>query len=236
MKPDPAGPAGVVDVDLNSTDVAIPLSEHNGGATRTETALRPAVASQAVEQLGDKPLDSAKPSAATSGSSSGAALTHFLLIVVSIGIGAIGPLQGGVNVKFGAVLGSSTFSSFIFFAINLVVFAGFQLFVVIRRGDGLSHYFDSAVFSAGRQLPPLHWAYYMMPGLCGDVFVFCIVYLLPELGFSLFFVVLVSAAMVTSVIVDHIGLLGAPRVRVNRWSAVGLVVTLVGTAFRLCFF
>ena len=49
-----------------------------------------------------------------------------------------------------------------------------------------------------------------------------------QLGFALFFVIVVASSMVASVVIDNIGFLGAPVIRTNKWTVVALLVTVAG--------
>ena len=156
-------------------------------------------------------------------------LLTLLYLLCSVLVGASGPLQGGVNVYFGAALGSGIFSSFIMFSLNVLVFVTARAVELRRLGKPMSEFFKPPPQVAGSVgARPLNLLFYCIPGMCGVTFVFATVFLLPQLGFGLFFVVLVSAAMTSSVVVDHVGFLGARRVHVNRWSIVGLVVSIAG--------
>ena len=49
-----------------------------------------------------------------------------------------------------------------------------------------------------------------------------------QLGFALFFVIVVAASMVASVLVDNTGFLGSPVVKANKWTILALMVTITG--------
>lgn len=53
-----------------------------------------------------------------------------------------------------------------------------------------------------------------------------------QLGFALFFVIVVASSMVASVVIDNIGFLGAPVIRTNKWTVVALLVTVAGGCRR----
>ncbi len=49
-----------------------------------------------------------------------------------------------------------------------------------------------------------------------------------QLGFALFFVIVVASSMVASVVVDNVGFLGAPVIKTNKWTVLALLVTVAG--------
>lgn len=156
-----------------------------------------------------------------------ASVIHVLLIVAAVGVGGFGPLGGGINVAFANKLGSGVFSSFIAFSMNYVVFIIARIVELRRQNTPLTDFVRLPRSIDGAGKGP-HWSMYFLPGFFGDVFVLSTVFLLPELGFAFFFVVVVSTSMVCAVVVDHVGFLGGRVLRVNRWSGLGLAVAIVG--------
>ena len=97
---------------------AVLLAEETGEVQATTNAFdpsnEPTVAASGLELLsgmaspGLTPLRPAEPVPSLRDS-----LIHALCIVASVGVGAVGPIQGGANVRLGLHLGSGVSSSFV---------------------------------------------------------------------------------------------------------------------------
>jgi transporter family-2 protein len=138
------------------------------------------------------------------------ALLPFILLACVAG--ALIPVQAGVNNTLRSFLGSpvhSTIANFVVGTLASVV----ALFVARQPWPTLA---------AMREAP--WWSY--LGGVCGATLVFGGVVAVRELGYAGMVVCLVAGQMLTSLILDHFGVLGqSPRtIDAQRLIGVGLIV------------
>eukprot|EP00397_Hematodinium_sp_SG-2012_P018977 GEMP01019476.1.p1 GENE.GEMP01019476.1~~GEMP01019476.1.p1 ORF type:complete len:397 (+),score=64.38 GEMP01019476.1:118-1308(+) len=80
-------------------------------------------------------------------------------------------------------------------------------------------------------ITPLGWFYYIMPAFVGFYILFCCYFFAPKLGLALFAMIHIFTEIITSVIVDHVGIFREDNLsRKLSWNVwVGFVVALAGT-------
>ncbi|MFT6395602.1 MAG: transporter family-2 protein [Bradymonadia bacterium] len=132
------------------------------------------------------------------------------LLLFAVFVGGLLPLQGGINASLGAALGHGTRAGMANFVVGLVVILG-----VI----GVTGQLAVPNFAATK---PWMW----LGGVIGATVVLTIIFLIPKLGAAQLFACIVFGQLISSLVVDHFGLLGVPQqsASVARLGAVALVL------------
>lgn len=137
-----------------------------------------------------------------------------LYILIALIAGVILPTQAGINNKLAMTLDSPPLAALISFAVGTVALFIYTLF------SGISITNLSAMSSA----PLLEWT----GGLMGAFFVASTIILLPKLGVALTFSLVLAGQMVTTLVIDHYGLLGVPIKEVNLPRVFGIILLIAG--------
>jgi bacterial/archaeal transporter family-2 protein len=135
-------------------------------------------------------------------------LTYTLLLVA----GALITIQASINARLGQLLGNNMHAVLVSFIVGTVAAI---LYCLIEGGRVAS--LDSL-----RGGPWWVWT----GGLLGVVFVWTTIVAVPRVGVSVMFPIVVAGQMIAAIVVEHFGLLGAPRqpASLTRIGGVGLVV------------
>lgn len=136
-----------------------------------------------------------------------------LLIVLTLVMGAILPIQAALNGKLMRTFGHPVIGATISFltgTIALLIYA-----FSIRAGVQLS---------LARETQWYHW----VGGLIGAVYVTGIIVLIPRLGAGLAFALIVSGQLMMSVLMDHYGWLGIPVNPISWTKILGFVLLVAG--------
>ena len=141
-------------------------------------------------------------------------MQNFLLILVAIVVGAILPVQAGLNARMGQLVGQPVISAIISFVVGLI---GLLVYMVMSR-------VPMSAWSLTAQAPKLLWT----AGLLGAFYVTAMVLLVPKLGLALSFGLVVAGQMAASLVMDHYGLLGAPVQPVSVLRVLGVVLIVAG--------
>ncbi len=128
-------------------------------------------------------------------------------------IGTALALQAPINASLGRLIGSLE-ASLVNFAVGGVAL----LVIVLIWGTG--------DWAGLRQAHPLQ----LVGGLLGLVVVLFSILAVPRLGAKRTFTLAVTAQLVWSVVLDHIGFMGIPRAPVNWRALVGLALVVAGVA------
>ncbi|CAK9009846.1 Uncharacterized protein SCF082_LOCUS10437 [Durusdinium trenchii] len=75
----------------------------------------------------------------------------------------------------------------------------------------------------------VHWWMWLIGGVIGAFYVTMGTFLGPRLGFSLFFVCVVTGQLLTSLLVDHVGFMGIPETAATKWRIGCLLTVLAGS-------
>lgn len=141
-------------------------------------------------------------------------MTLPLLLLTVLG-GASLPVQAGVNSRLGREMGSSLIGALISFLVGTTA-----LIIVIL----ITRAFPTASVAQVGRLPIWVWC----GGLIGAVYVTLALLAAPRLGFALFIAAAIAGQLLTSLILDHFGLLGAERQPITLWRLVGVGLLIVG--------
>jgi transporter family-2 protein len=133
-----------------------------------------------------------------------------LFLLLAIAAGVLLPVQAGLNAQLRSAIGSPVVAAFISFLVGTAALAVTTLLLRASLPLGRAWSSTSVVQWSG--------------GLIGAVYVLAAVVLAPKLGAGTLVAAVVAGQMVTSLLLDHYGLIGFP---VHSLS----LVRLLGAAF-----
>lgn len=136
-------------------------------------------------------------------------------IVLALAIGALLPLQALINARLGAQTQGPLYAAFVSFLVGTCLLG---VLLLATRTPLL----PAQPLSA---LPPWIW----LGGLIGAVFVFAATLLVPKLGAGAMICLVVLGQVVSSLALDHFGVLGAQR-PADGLRIVGALLLIVGAA------
>ena len=137
----------------------------------------------------------------------------YALLALATGIGI--PVLAAINGALGQRLANPFAAGAVLIWVGLIV--ALTVTLVSTRGD---------VAPIAGRMPPLGWLY--AGGLFMAFYILSITWLVPRFGVgnAVFFVLLGQIVMAT--VIDHFGLLGAPRLPIGPIRAAGVALMLVG--------
>lgn len=136
------------------------------------------------------------------------------LIIITIIIGTLMPVQAGLNAELGRYLKNPFFGAFISF------FTGTILLLSILLFKGMQ-------WEELRRLPsaPIHL---LSGGLLGALFVGSSIYLIPRLGATTMIGAFVTGQLLMSVVIDHYGLMSLPVQPASFSRLFGILLLFAG--------
>jgi transporter family-2 protein len=137
-------------------------------------------------------------------------------LLLAILIGVVLPVQAGVNAQLRVGLGHPLLAAAVSFAVGTVALA---LCAAAVR----------AHIPGAPALARLPW-WYWTGGLLGALYVLGAVVLAPRLGAANLVAAVVAGQLVTSLVLDHFGLVGYPQHSVSVGRVVGAGLLLAGLA------
>lgn len=140
--------------------------------------------------------------------------SNWLLLLLAVLIGAMLPVQAGLNAQLARVAGSPVWSALISFGTGTL---GLVAYLLVNRA-GLN------TVTALRAAP---W-YLYLGGLLGAVYVTMILLLVPRLGVALTFGLTIAGQMLLSLLLDHFGLLGLPMQPISAGRLAGVALLVLG--------
>lgn len=139
---------------------------------------------------------------------------QYLLIAVALVVGAMLPLQVGVNAKLADSVASPLLSALLSFCVGTLAL----LTYVIITGVPLANAANA------KNASPIAW----VGGLLGAFYVAMSIILLPKLGVAMAVSLIIAGQMLMSVVMDHFGLLGVPVREISLARICGIVLVFVG--------
>lgn len=135
-------------------------------------------------------------------------------ILLALAAGATVPTQAGINARLNLFTQSPVLSAGVSFAVGTVVLVVYA--AALRIG-----------------LPPLaaaagHPWWIWSGGALGAFFVSAVIVLAVQLGATAMVALVLAGQLVTSIVLDHYGLLGYPVHPVSGWRIVGVVFLFAG--------
>lgn len=138
----------------------------------------------------------------------------FLLIALTVLIGALMPVQAGINAQLTRLVQHPYLGALISFTIGTLVLS----LVTLIQG------FPSESLKRLTEAPP----HFFLGGLLGALFVASSIFLIPKMGPTIMIAALITGQLIMSVIIDHYGLLGLPVIPVNPIRLLGVALLFVG--------
>ena len=136
------------------------------------------------------------------------------LILLAVLVGVVLPVQAGVNAQLRLNLGHPLLAAFVSFAVGTIALLGLNLALrtPVPSGDALA------------RVTWWHW----IGGLLGATYIYLAIVLAPRLGAATLVASIVTGQMVTSLILDHFGLIGYPQQTLTPARAMGALLVIGG--------
>ena len=128
--------------------------------------------------------------------------------------GSILPIQAGINSRLSRVGGGAVIAAFISFLTGTLVLA---LYIFISRKENFQW--------TGLKSAPL-WLF--TGGLIGAFYVAVITFIVPSLGTTLTFALVIAGQLLAAVIIDHFGWLGMATREITAGRIVGVLLLIAG--------
>lgn len=145
----------------------------------------------------------------------------FLLVPLALLAGVLNTVQSGANATLAKGLGQPIAAALAVTLGNVAVYMVAALFVGLRWPDP----------GKAAQLPWWAWT----GGVCGAAYVLAVLFFAEKLGAAVFTGCTVTAAILTSVALDHFGLVGFKEHAAGLWRLVGCALMIGGLALISAF-
>jgi transporter family-2 protein len=133
----------------------------------------------------------------------------------ALAIGLLVPLQAIINSKLSANIGGSTQAALISFT------GGFLIFALV----GIFNYANLPSLATVMKQPPM----LLSGGIIGAVFVLSAIIIVPKLGSTSWIALIVTGQLISSMILDHYGMLGLDVKLITLQKVLGAVLLLIGS-------
>lgn len=141
-------------------------------------------------------------------------LTTMGLAVIALVAGALVPFQAGSNAALGRALGHPLWATVASLLVSLVMVV--PVLIALRA--------PMPLIAQALRLPL--WAWF--GGVAGVIYLTAALMLTPKLGATSFIVSVIAGQMLTSLLIDHFGLVGLPVKPVNAGRIAGVALICVG--------
>jgi transporter family-2 protein len=135
-------------------------------------------------------------------------------LVLALAAGVLLPVQAGLNAQLRSALGSPIAAAFISFLVGTAALAAvalvFRVTFPFSRAWAVTH--------------PVQWS----GGIIGALYVFAAVVLAPKLGAGTLVAAVVAGQMITSLLLDHYGLIGFPVHSLSPVRLIGAALIIAG--------
>lgn len=146
--------------------------------------------------------------------SSSVSLSAALLAIAAVVAGALVPLQAGSNATLGRALGHPLWATAASLSVSLIVLL--PVLLVMRA--------PAPAIGQATSLPL--WAWF--GGIAGVIYITAALILTPQLGATRFIVCVIAGQVISSLLIDHFGLMGLPVKEANMGRIAGVLVILAG--------
>ncbi|MCA3003978.1 MAG: DMT family transporter [Planctomycetaceae bacterium] len=146
--------------------------------------------------------------------------TMVLPLVLALLAGVATAFQPGINAKFAQAAGHPLHGGVVNFAVGCAVML--MLWAVMSRAAGMPTP-EAAKLAGG---PWWMW----LGGALGAFFVCTAVYLIPKVGAANYLAAMVAGQLITSLLIDHFGLMGLREVAITPMRVAGVLLILGGMA------
>ena len=139
-------------------------------------------------------------------------MIFFLLLALAAGV--LLPVQAGINAQLRSALGSPVAAALISFLVGTLALAAATLLLRV----------PFPVSRAWTVTHPLQWS----GGIIGALYVLAAVVLAPKLGAGTLVAAVVAGQMMTSLLLDHYGLIGFPIHSLSLVRLIGAALVMAG--------
>jgi transporter family-2 protein len=140
---------------------------------------------------------------------------RYILMLSTLFIGAILPVQAVLNTKLGKQTGGPLISSLLSFLVGLICLCIINLFA------------NDTALSQMKLLSVSPW-YVWMGGLLGAIYVSCVIFVNQQQGVALTFALVVAGQIFISLLIDHFGLFGSIVRPVSIPKIMGALLIVAG--------
>ena len=140
---------------------------------------------------------------------------RYILMLSTLFIGAILPVQAVLNTKLGKQTGGPLISSLLSFLVGLICLFIINLFA------------NYSAFTNMKLLSVSPW-YVWMGGLLGAIYVSCVIFVNQQQGVALTFALVVAGQIFISLLIDHFGLFGSIVRPVSIPKIIGALLIIAG--------
>ena len=142
-----------------------------------------------------------------------------MLMLSTLFIGALLPLQAVLNTKLGKQTGGPLISSMLSFLVGLIFLFAINLLVNYTALSNM-------------KLLSVSPRYLWLGGLLGAIYVSCVIFINQQQGVALTFALAIAGQIFISLLIDHFGLLGA-YVRPMSMSKIVGALLIIGGLFLI---
>lgn len=137
-----------------------------------------------------------------------------MLLLTMFLAGGLAATQGALNTQLANHIGSPFQASFISFCIGTLVLG---LYLIVSNQSLPS-------LPLLQQVPPQ----YLLGGLCGSIFITCMIFLIPRIGVVNVLFLGLAGQMIVSVAIDSFGLFGLKQQQLSLVKVSGVFIILIG--------
>jgi bacterial/archaeal transporter family-2 protein len=139
-----------------------------------------------------------------------------LLVLIAALAGVLNTVQSGANSTLSRALEQPIVAALVVSGVNAAFYVVVGLFV----GMG---------WPSSQRIASVPW-WAWLGGLMGGAYVLAVIYLAQRLGAAVFIGITVTAAIITSTVMDHFGWVGFQQHSAGLWRIVGCVLMVGGLA------
>lgn len=138
----------------------------------------------------------------------------YVLIIIAVIIGALMPLQAGINAELTRFLKHPYLAALISFTIGTITLS------IMILSQGLPIEELKRIPSASPHL--------FLGGLMGALFVGSSIFLIPKMGATTMIGAYITGQLIISIFIDHYGWLGIPATEISPAKVVGVLLMFAG--------
>jgi transporter family-2 protein len=139
---------------------------------------------------------------------------NYFYLVLTIFVGVALPFQVAMNGQVREALGHPLWGALTNFAVGMVALAVVAALMRVPLPTG-------AMLAKAPS-----WAWW--GGIIGQMYIMSAILAGPKLGSATFFAIIIAGQLLTSLILDHFGVLGFPHNPMNFWRIAGVIMLIAG--------
>ncbi|AIZ32107.1 DMT family transporter [Pseudomonas sp. K1(2024)] len=137
-----------------------------------------------------------------------------MLVGAAIAAGAVVPFQAAANAALGRAVGHPLWATVVSLIISLIAIA--PVLLALRA--------PAPQLGAATSLPLWAW----VGGIAGVIYITAALLLSPRMGTTSFMACVIGGQLLTSLIIDHFGLMGMPTKQVTLYRILGVAMIFIG--------